>query len=555
MPIILLNNYPENNLESSITKKDGSPLNGEIWLYQQFINFNKYNLLPEGEVWHLKHDYNLSSHPLSEKKVEGQIDFVVISKYGVLVIEIKGGGLRVDVNDNYFSYNRNGEYKTQNPFNQAKEYTHSLHSLIDSKPFVYRAVILPHEAGFKLVGNQLNSYKNLFFSKNDFKHLDDTLEEKAISKLFFNFIVDLAKSSRRKIIRELNPNWSAEKINSRIFEKFPELTSKKIRQLKSEMFPDTESHGYNPERINRELILNENYEILKGLRRNEKVLVQGSPGTGKTVLAKKFIAENLLKQHNGIVFNANKLIKSKLEHILLRDYELDSEKILFDTFSRHTDINAIDENIDFLVFDEAHEYFNKGLFDFIELASKKLQKPKILILYDPNQSIISDIEDLSFYTDYFIDEGFAHFYFDEQHRCAQNKNIAKIADDILHNKVDNLAHETAKDKTGKNDALFNIIDDEKFTSSEKIILVNNLIIDDFKDHIKITFKKQFEELTDKNINNPSNKIRFTTPLKYRGLENKAVYLITNNLSEANKVKNYVAVTRAMEQVKVILWSK
>ena len=100
-----------------------------------------------------------------------------------------------------------------------------------------------------------------------------------------------------------------------------------------------------------------------------------------------------------------------------------------------------------------------------------------------------------------------------------------------------------------------IIDDEKFTSSEKIILVNNLIIDDFKDHIKITFKKQFEELTDKNINNPSNKIRFTTPLKYRGLENKAVYLITNNLSEANKVKNYVAVTRAMEQVKVILWSK
>ena len=73
--------------------------------------------------------------------------------------------------------------------------------------------------------------------------------------------------------------------------------------------------------------------------------------------------------------------------------------------------------------------------------------------------------------------------------------------------------------------------------------------------IKIIFKKQFEELTELNINNPSSKIRYTTPLKYRGLENKAVYLITDDFSEKNKVRNYVAVTRAMEQVKIILWKK
>ena len=37
MPVKLLNNYPENNLEKNITNKDGSPLFGEIWLYKQFL--------------------------------------------------------------------------------------------------------------------------------------------------------------------------------------------------------------------------------------------------------------------------------------------------------------------------------------------------------------------------------------------------------------------------------------------------------------------------------------------------------------------------------------
>jgi hypothetical protein len=555
MPITLLNNYPENNLENFITKKDGSPLYGEIWLYNQFVQFNRNNLIPN-ENWFFKHDYSLSTHPGSRKKVEGQIDFILISKYGILVLEVKGGGLRVD-NDNYISYNKaNADgYITQNPFKQATEYTHSLKELIDTKTFIYKAVVLPSEAGFELRGPQLEGYKNLLFSKNNFKNFDEKYDQKAINKLFFEFLIKLAKSSRIKILKELNPSWSSEKVNNNIFTTFPELTSKKIKQLKSELFPNQNSSGYNIDRINSEIIFNENYEILKGLRRNEKVLVQGAPGTGKTVLAKKFIAENYLKQHNGIVFNANKLIKSKLEYVLLRDYELDPNKVSFEIFSSHTSLDNINTDVDFLVFDEAHEYFNKGLFDFIETANKKLQNPKILVLYDPNQSIISQIEDLSFYTDYFIDAGFAHFYFDEQHRCAQHSDIATISKKILRNTFDTNFYDKADSDTEKKDFLYDIIDDEKFTNSEKIIIVNDSILDDFQTKIKIIFKKQFEELTEQNINNPSSKIRYTTPLKYRGLENKAVYVITNDFSEKNKVRNYVAVTRAMEQVKIILWKK
>ena len=553
MPVTLLNNYPENNLEKSIIKKDNSPLYGEIWLYDQFLKFNEYKLL-ENESWFLKHDYNLSTHPASKGKVEGQIDFVLLSKYGILIFEVKGGGLKVDNSDQYFSFNKaNPEgYKTQNPFNQAKEYTHTLKELIDEGVFIYRAIVLPHEAGFQLRGPQLEGYKNLLFSKKDFENLKEGEDDKAINKLFYDFILNLAKTSRSKILRELNPSWSNEKINKKIFEKYPELSSKKIKSLKSQLFPAQSSYGYNPERINSEIILKENYETLKGLKRNRKVIIQGAPGTGKTVLAKKFLAEHILMQQKGIYYCANKLIKSKIEHAIIRDYGIDNSLIKFKVYYE----NAINENlsneIDFIIFDEAQEYFNKGLFEYIEKFEQKMEHPKLLVLYDPKQTIIYNFSDISFYTDFYIENGFTHYLFDETYRCGQNKNIITISNNILYSK------KTKEDKIvvsleNKLKVIKEIIDERIFLNSEKIILIHSKIIDSFKEIAEDYYKDDLEELLENNINIPSAKIRFTTPIKYRGLENKSVYLITDELNEKSKVQNYVAVTRAMEAVKIILW--
>jgi len=554
MSVNLLNNYPENNLENNITKKDGTVLYGELWLYKQFLKFNEYNLLPDNESWILKHDYNLSTHPSSKGKVEGQIDFILLSKYGILVIEIKGGGLRVDENDQYFSYNKSGEYKTQNPFNQAKEYTHTLKELIDESVFIYRTVILPSEAGFELIGPQLEGYRNLLFSKKNFPNLKDGEDDKAINKLFYDFLLELAKSSRSKILKELNPSWSTSKINKKRFEKYPELSSKKLKSLKSQLFPAQYSYGYNPERINSEIILKENYETLKGLRRNRKVIVQGAPGTGKTVLAKKFLAENILKQQKGIYYCANKLIKSKIEHSIIRDYEIDSSLITFKVYHEDTINDTLPNEIDFIIFDEAQEYFNKGLFELIEKFEKQMEQPKFLVLYDPKQTVIYNFSDISFYTDFYIENEFTHYLFDETYRCGQNKNIITLSTDILNHK-DIQQFSTASKTVEKLKIIKEIIDETIFTKSEQIILIHSSLIDDFKEIVKDYFKSNLEELLESNISISTSKIRFTTPIKYRGLENKAIYLITDNLNESSKVQNYVAVTRAMEQIKIILWGK
>ena len=50
------------------------------------------------------------------------------------------------------------------------------------------------------------------------------------------------------------------KINQKRFEKYPELSSKKLKSLKSQLFPVQSSYGYNPDRINSEIILKENFD-------------------------------------------------------------------------------------------------------------------------------------------------------------------------------------------------------------------------------------------------------------------------------------------------------
>ena len=556
MTVNFIDNYAKQNLQTVIINQDGKTLGGELWVYQQFLAFNENKYL-EDDIWYLKHNYNLSNHQASKRKVEGQIDFILLSKFGILILEVKGGGLRVDEYDCYYSFDKKTgeEYESQNPFVQAKEYVHTLKNYIDSSVFVYRAIILPHEAGFVLRGPQLEGYKDIFFSKADFVGLN----ERAIQNKFFAFIDNLNKKARIRTLKKSFKTLTSEDLIKKAHELYPLLNSKDIKRLKSELFPVQSTYGYNPDKINSDLIYKENYEILNGLRRNKNIIIQGGPGTGKTVLAIKYLAENLLKQQKGVVFCANKLIRSKLEHIILNDYKLNPNNISFRIFTDAVTPNSIANDVDFLIFDEAQEYFEKGLYDFIEQVNTKLEKPKLLVLYDPDQAIVSNLNELEWYTDFFIEMGYSHFYFDENYRCTQNNIIAEVSKYILFNeygkiksKYSNLLS-SVEDLKSKMKKIKEIITETKSTSSEKIILVQSQLIGEFTLIINDYYKSDIEEIIEANINIPSNKIRYTSPIKYRGLENDSVYLITKEINDSNKIQNYVGATRAMTSLNIILW--
>lgn len=559
MPIHFIDNYPKNQLSKVITKRTGEPLHGEIWIYKQFLKINDFGLL-ENENWYLKHDFNLSEHPGSYKS-EGQVDFILISKYGVLIIEVKGGGLRVDENDTYYSYNKNSEYQTQNPFIQAKEYTYSIKEYLQSDTFVYRAVILPHETGFKLIGPQLNGYKYLFYSKADFMTYSEYTEQKAITSSFFKFIEELGKKSRKHILNQIYPNWSKEKINEMCFEKYKTLSSKQISRIKTQLFPKQKSLGFNPNVLYNDVIINENYDILVGLERNNFVIIEGGPGTGKTTLALKYVANNFLKGLKGVMFFANTLVKARFEHLLFKEYNIIPEYIDLQTFSEKTSIDNLKNEIDYIIYDESQEHFGKGLFDFHEKIQERYDSPKTMILCDSKQSIYSNSKDLMWYTDFFIDDvGFSHYSFETNHRCIQQPKInyiSKLIDQNQWGEIEKQYPETIVTFEEEINFLKNlkeIIEQSFFTHKEKVILVTPEIFNYVNELVLKYFSKDIIHITESNINLNVNKIALTTPIKYRGLENKAVHLITSKINEKIKTQLYIGATRAIESLKIYEWN-
>ncbi|GAA4786083.1 hypothetical protein GCM10023231_12490 [Olivibacter ginsenosidimutans] len=558
MPVHFIDNYPRYELASCICKPDKSPLHGEIWVYQELMKFNDHELLKD-ETWYVKHNYNLSAHPYSEYKVEGQIDFLILSKYGLLIIEVKGGAIEVDDNDVFYSYDskdRNKRYEAQNPFNQVKEYVHSLRALIDSSPFVYRAVIFPHEANFLLKGPQFSAYDYLFFSKAD---LDIKDSDRAKNLLFFDFLVRLAKSSRRRIIEQLHNHLSKDRVEIRIWEQFPQLNKRDLNRLRSELFPIQTTYGFDPDRIRNDIILEENYEILKGLRRNRKVMVQGGPGTGKTVLATKFLADNILKQHKGIYFCANQLLRAKMRHLICEEYKLDPNFISFRIYHQDLIATISTENIDFLIIDEAQEFFDKSLDQLIDRVEAAYY-PKFLILYDSEQAIIRNFKDIDWYADYLLENDFVHYLFDTTWRCTQNKRISDVAMLLQNSQYKRLLEDhaqlcsPAKDLVARLTVLKNLIDEAQQDPSKYIILVGHQLLDEFSKLVKDYFARSIEELTESNINVKNLKIRYTTPIKFRGLEAEHILLITAGFDDRSKTENYIGVTRAIYSFKCVLWN-
>ena len=558
MPVHFIDNYPRNDLGAQICRPDKSPLFGEIWLYQELAKFNDNDFLKE-ENWYVKHNYNLSTHPFSEGKVEGQVDFLIVSKYGLLIIEIKGGGIEVDEDDVYYSYDKKNierRYEAQNPFTQVKEYVHSLKSLLDTNPFIYRAVIFPHEGNFYLQGPQLSGYSYLFFSKKDLEKKDTDFGK---NKLLFDFLIGLAKSSRKTIIEQLHNNIPKEKLEARIWQQFPQLDKRSIERLKSELFPVQTTYGFDPDRVRNEIILEENYEILKGLRKNRKVMVQGGPGTGKTVLATKFLAENLIKQHRGIYYCANKLLRAKMEYMICVEYKLDPNLIDFRIYHPDTILPSKDKNVDFIIIDEAQEFFDKGLDGLIDHLESAMHSPKFLILYDPEQAIIQDFKDIDWYADFLLESTFVHYLFDTTWRCTQNKEISVLAQ-LLQNgqykKIikDHQALFQVSELTAKLRSIKELITKADKDIFKYIILVDSHLISDFRDIVKDYFEQEIEELHDHNINVRNQKLRFTTPIMFRGLEAENVVLVTSGFNAQTRIQSYIAITRAIYTFQSIIWN-
>lgn len=576
MPVKFHPNNPIDALETIIVKEDGSPLRGEIDIYRKlWTDLSKSKI--EWDVWH---DLKLPEHSENfnyYKKTSSQIDFLILCKHGLLVLEVKGGP--ISTKDNIFFYGRNFEAPIkQNPFRQAEGYKYTLKD------------------------NILNNLKGCFFCEaTAFPHVDYPFESKLIDNklLWTSFLAKEYEESIEKFL--LNVFEYSKSKHQKHFRNYTELTPKEYVAIKKILSPIIGDRNHLNTINTLEWLGVQNIEILDGLYKNPRIMIEGPPGCGKTTIAKAFID----KQHNknGIYLCWNNLLMHYTKSFL-SDRQLSSNvevTTFFKFFQKHNPLldfkklSSLTENqfydlvkstilkletddnlkpYDFIVIDEAQDILDRGLDLFINKFSgfngQGLSNGNSLILYDIDQSYtasgrsVAEIADL-------LTEYYCHFKINEVKRSAQNPDIRRLSSEILEKpeilyaddfemKFSNIPvrrHKTLQEV--KSHIVKNILtpireNDSSLKGQDCVILIESTFLrGEYKgqeDLRELLIIKDVEELSETNVGDTANKLRYSSILKFKGLEKKNVFLVISKPSELNKYEIFVGITRAILNVEI-----
>ncbi|MFT3680687.1 MAG: NERD domain-containing protein [Ferruginibacter sp.] len=576
MPVKFHPFNPIDALEKIILKEDGSPLQGEIDVYRQVYR----DLGASKEDWDVWHDLKLPEHSDTcnyYKKTSAQIDFLILWKEGVMVLEVKGGF--ISTRDNKFFYGKYFEDEMrQNPFKQVEGYKHTLKD------------------------NILNNIKGCFFCEAvAFPHVNYPFESKLIDKnlLWTNYTAANHSNSMETFIKNV---FTCTKLkHKKHFRTYPDLSIKQLEAAKKILSPVISDRNKftNIDTLNWLGI--QNIEILEGLYKNSRMMIEGPPGSGKTTIAKAFIdkqfgksgiylcwnnflmhfTKHLLKSRsNGVEIEVTTFFRFILKHnpdhkyeeiILLNESEF--YDLLKQTISKLERANSL-KQYDFVVIDEGQDILDRGLDLFINkfcgYNGNGLSNGNALVLYDIDQSYSASGRNVMELAD-LLTEYFSHFKLNEVKRSAQNPDIRKLSCELWDSskvlEADNfsvtypnipvIVHGSLE--SVKRHLVQKVLSSIRTETSSLrgedciVLIESSLLKGTFKGQPDMNYEltiKDVEELNENNIADTANKLRYTSILKYKGLEKKNVYMVITEPSELNKYEIFVGITRAIYNLEI-----
>lgn len=244
--------------------------------------FYKLQDMDDTDDWTVLHSVGIADHPTQS---QGEADFVVvIPNGGVFVLEVKGGG--ISYHDGMWkSTDRNGiTYDIKDPVYEANEAMHAFVNYMQEKASPIET------ASHSLFGFGVVFPDSELHGKFAIPDLGDAqIADK--SDLF-----DL-----KKYLIGLSRFWKEHKAP---FVEIPDVsTCKKIVQLLRPEFDSHISMVHQIKTVERQIITltERQQDVFDGLRDNERCLVRGGAGTGKTLIANN-LARDMASQNKHVAF-------------------------------------------------------------------------------------------------------------------------------------------------------------------------------------------------------------------------------------------------------------
>jgi hypothetical protein len=486
------------------------------------------------------HSLNLTKH---KYKKFGEADFVIVCKYGVFVLEVKGGGISHKDGKWYTTNNKGTSPLKESPFRQSETALHAIKKeIVESHKFpgldlsIGYGVIFPNTI-WNHKGSEWD--RHTICDLNNFKNLENWL------KTFFRY-------------------WQSKPYNKH------ELSQKEISDINQYLRPNFELDEQLHEKILRSEkkafeLTEELYEYIDASIVNNKqmnLLCSGGAGTGKTYLAAELARRYASSDKNIVVVCKSKWLKHHLENLIQNEYvtisTIDSAKI----DRRRAGI----DNYEILIVDEGQDLFNFESLDILEeLLKGGLQSGEWYIFHDVNNQSGLFEEAKKEALDYLEDF--------KPHNLKLIKNRRNTS--IILNKVqDALQFDMGTKGTGlgpdvheyracdgdeaeilKNE-ITNLLKDG--VPSESITILSphsfqNSLVSRLSEHLKSKIIK----LDDYSVRSfPPQGISFAEIKNFKGLENEVIIVIDlidpiGIKKSSDKVLHYVAMSRARGLLSVI----